>query len=58
VLADFKKLTNLFLYKTNITGAAIEKLAGLNDELKIDTGNYVLEPLPTDTIVYEQSSVQ
>jgi uncharacterized membrane protein len=58
VLTAFKKLTNLFLFQTGITKEGIGKLTGANGELKIDTGNYVLEPLATDTIVYKQTSVE
>lgn len=53
-------LTNLFVFRTALTSAGIRKLLEAEGEvkIKIDTGNYMLKQLPTDTIVYEQVSVK
>jgi len=51
-----KNLTNLFLYQTGLTEAGIQKLVAESAEVKIDTGNYTLKKLPTDTIVYKKIS--
>ena len=49
-----KNLSNLFLYQTGLTEAGIRRIAEVHKEIKIDTGNYMLEELPTDTIVYKR----
>lgn len=53
-----KKLTNLFLYQTSISDTGLKTLMQEQEKLKIDTGNYRLEKLPTDTIVYKQTSLK
>lgn len=58
VLAGFKELTNVFLYQTGVSQEGIEKLTGGNEDLQVDTGNYVLQALPTDTIVFHQNTAQ
>lgn len=55
-LTQLKNLTNLYLYGTDVTGEVLAKLAEANKTLKIDTGNYMLEKLPTDTIVFRRVS--
>lgn len=55
-LAQLKKLDNLFVYQTQITRKGISRLIEGNKELRIDTGNYNLEKLPTDTVVYRRTS--
>ena len=57
-LTNLKKLTNLFLYQTGISDAGLHKLMQEHEQMKIDTGNYMLEKLPTDTIVYKQTSLR
>ena len=56
--AKLAKLTDLYVYRTSLSPAGIEKLLREHDEIKIDTGNYMLKKLPTDTMVYEQVSVK
>ena len=56
VFLGFRKLTNLFLYQTQLTGQGIQKISSANREVKVDTGNYVLEPLSTDTLVYKKTA--
>lgn len=56
--AKLANLSNLFVYRTSLTTAGIDKLLQAHDEIKIDTGNYMLKQLPTDTIVYERVSVK
>ncbi|HEU5145889.1 MAG TPA: DUF2231 domain-containing protein [Chryseosolibacter sp.] len=51
-------LTNLFVFRTSVTSSGIKKLLEADNEIKIDTGNYMLKKLPTDTIVYEQVSAR
>jgi uncharacterized membrane protein len=55
-LTKIKNLTHLFLYQTAISDAGLQKLMKEHEKMKIDTGNYTLEKLPTDTIVYKQTS--
>lgn len=57
----FKKLenlTNLFLYQTSVSRVGIDKLLETRGSVRVDTGNYMLRQLPTDTIVYEQVSLK
>ncbi len=58
VFPNFKKLTNLFLYQTEITKEGIGKISTEMEEVKVDTGNYILEPLPTDTVVYKKTALE
>ena len=51
-----ENLTNLFLYQTAVTQSGLLQLANEHAEVKIDTGNYRLKQLPTDTIVYKKVS--
>lgn len=53
-----KNLANLFLYQTSVTNAGIGRLKETHDEVKIDTGNYILKDLPTDTLVYKKISLE
>lgn len=53
----FQQLTNLFLYQTEVTQNGIRQVAEADEEIKIDTGNYMLKKLPTDTIVYKKISL-
>lgn len=53
-----KNLTNLFVYQTSLSRQGIEKLLEIHGEIKIDTGNYMLRKLATDTIVYEKVSIK
>jgi len=55
---NMKNLTNLFVYQTSLSRQGIEKLLEKHVEIKIDTGNYMLRKLPTDTIVYEKISLK
>jgi uncharacterized membrane protein len=60
-IATFKKLeslTNLFLFQTTLTDKGISEFSGAHDEVNIDTGNYRLKELPTDTIVYKKVTVK
>ena len=52
----FEKLTNLFLYQTLLTKEGINKFTDQRQEVEVDTGNYILKKLPTDTIVYKKIS--
>lgn len=54
VFLKLEKLTNLFLYQTQLSKEGIEKFTGQRGEVELDTGNYILEKLPTDTIVYKK----
>ncbi|MEX2232811.1 MAG: c-type cytochrome domain-containing protein [Cyclobacteriaceae bacterium] len=51
-----KTLTNLFLYQSSVTDSGIKRIMEGLEEIKVDTGNYVLKPLATDTIVYKKIS--
>jgi uncharacterized membrane protein len=58
VFLELKRLANLFLFQTSLTDPAIKNLLDARDELKVDTGNYRLEKLPTDTLVYKKISAK
>ncbi len=55
--AQWKNLNSLFLYETEVTSEGISTLLNENREIRIDTGNYNLEKLPTDTIVFKKVSL-
>lgn len=55
-LSQLKNLNNLFLYQTEVTAEGIAKLVEANKDVRIDTGNYTLEKLATDTIVYKKGT--
>jgi uncharacterized membrane protein len=55
----FAKLTNLntlFLFETNLTDQGITRILDAKQDIRIDTGNYRLEKLTTDTVVYKKVS--
>lgn len=56
VFLGFRKLTDLFVYQSQLTPEGIQKISSGNEGVKVDTGNYVLEPLPTDTVVYKRTA--
>lgn len=56
-LSRLKKLQQLFAYRTQITSPALAKLRTLRPQVKVDTGNYQLPPLATDTIVYKRKAL-
>lgn len=56
--SKLKNLSTLFLYEAHLTDEGISKLLQSNEELKIDTGNYKLQKLPSDTIVYKKVSLR
>jgi uncharacterized membrane protein len=53
-LLKLKKLTNLFLYQTLLTEEGIETVIDQAEEVQVDTGNYRLKKLPSDTIVFKK----
>jgi uncharacterized membrane protein len=53
-LLKLKKLTNLFLYQTLLTSEGIRTVMDHAEDIRIDTGNYKLEKLPSDTIVFKK----
>jgi uncharacterized membrane protein len=55
-LSKLEKLTTLFLYKTGITSAGIQRIREQRQQLEVDTGNYLLEKLPSDTIIFKKIS--
>lgn len=50
------KLTDLFLFQTALTDEGFQQLKKEREEVSVDTGNYMLKPLPTDTVVYKKVS--
>ncbi|MEO5603084.1 MAG: DUF2231 domain-containing protein [Cyclobacteriaceae bacterium] len=56
VLLKFQKLSTLFLYQTKMTKEGIQKIVGERQDIKLDTGNYTMEKLPTDTIIFKKIS--
>jgi uncharacterized membrane protein len=48
-------LTNLFLYQTQVSKAGVKELALGNKQVMVDTGNYMLKQLPTDTVVHKRT---
>ena len=58
---DFLKLenlTDLFLYQTDLTRPGVQAIIDGIEGVKVDTGNYRLEKLPTDTIIYKKASLR
>jgi len=55
-LQSFKNLRNLYVYKTQIGAEGIQKLIASQKDINVDTGNYALEKLPTDTIVFKKAA--
>lgn len=53
---NLKNLRNLYVYQTQISPEGIQKLVASQKDIQIDTGNYMLENLPTDTIVFKQTA--
>lgn len=52
--AQLKNLSTIFLFESDVSSEGVRKLVDAHKELKIDTGNYKLEKLPTDTVVYKR----
>lgn len=52
-----QNLTTLFLYGTAVTKKALTELSAAHGAIRLDTGNYTLKPLTTDTIVYKKITV-
>lgn len=51
-----EKLTDLFLFQTALTDGGFQQLKEKRGDVSVDTGNYMLKPLPTDTVVYKKIS--
>ena len=51
-----EQLTNLFLFQTALTEEGLQQLNRGREEVAVDTGNYKLRPLATDTVVYKKIS--
>jgi hypothetical protein len=54
---QLKNLTNLFLFQSSLSQEGIGKILEALPEIKVDTGNYQLKKLPSDTIVYKKVSL-
>ncbi|MDQ2658086.1 MAG: hypothetical protein M3Y60_11760 [Bacteroidota bacterium] len=52
--ARWKNLNSLFVYQTGVTGEGMGRLLEENKDIRIDSGNYNLEKIPADTIVYRK----
>ncbi|WP_245747480.1 c-type cytochrome domain-containing protein [Parapedobacter koreensis] len=52
ILAKLPALQTVYLYQSEVTIHGIEQLVRERPELTIDTGNYALQALATDTIAY------
>jgi uncharacterized membrane protein len=53
-LSKSKSLHKLYLYNTGITRQGIEAFVRQNNDVEIDTGNYQLPHLTTDTLVFKR----
>ncbi|WP_139215940.1 leucine-rich repeat domain-containing protein [Parapedobacter composti] len=51
-LTRLPSLQVLYLYQTKVTAQGIASLVQAVPQLEIDTGNYMLPSLATDTVVY------
>ncbi len=51
-LSDLPELRRVYLYQTKVTSEGVASLVQTAQKLEIDTGNYQLPALPTDTVVY------
>ncbi|MGK6350334.1 c-type cytochrome domain-containing protein [Parapedobacter sp. DT-150] len=52
LLAQLPALQTVYLYQAGVTSQGLSRLSQARPEVQIDTGNYRLPALPTDTIVY------
>ncbi len=53
-ISNMKELKEIFLYQSNTTKEGIKHLRAKLPSIKIDTGNYTLTKLASDTLVYKQ----
>ena len=53
-----KNLSTLFLFEADLSAEGIRKMVETRKEFKIDTGNYRLEKLATDTIEFKKISLK
>src|SRR5260221_5060145 len=53
-ISNMKELKEIFLFQTNTTKDGIKQLRAKLPSIKIDTGNYTLTKLASDTLVYKQ----
>ena len=56
LILKFPRLDHLFLYQSQITRSGIQQMIADRADMQVDTGNYELKKLPTDTIVYKKIS--
>jgi uncharacterized membrane protein len=54
VLKKMDQLKNVYLYQTRMSQAAMKDYASSASKLFVDTGNYQVRKLPTDTIIYKR----
>jgi uncharacterized membrane protein len=56
-LSEMKSLRKIYLFKTAVTRQGIEAFLRQNKQVEIDTGNYQLPSLTTDTLVYKRKKI-
>jgi uncharacterized membrane protein len=56
-LSEMKNLRKIYVFNTSITRQGIEAFVRQNKQVVIDTGNYQLPSLTTDTLVYKRKKI-
>jgi len=55
-LTPLKNLKQIYLFQTNTTSEGIKNFSSKLPSVKVDTGNYILPDLATDTIIYKRKT--
>lgn len=56
-VTSLKDLKQVYLYQTKVTEGGIKKILEELPSLKIDTGQYTLPKLASDTVIYKRGSI-
>jgi uncharacterized membrane protein len=56
-ISEMKNLRKIYLFNTSVTRQGIEAFIRQNKQVEIDTGNYQLPSLTTDTLVYKRKKI-
>jgi hypothetical protein len=56
-LSEMKNLRKIYVFNTSVTRQGVEAFVRQNKQVEIDTGNYQLPSLTTDTLVYKRKKI-